>query len=92
VNDSLPVRSTAEVFAYMELNPCGVCGETIFTEELACLAGGTDEYRGACAGCGRWRTMSFQDQETGVGGPSRIIDAGQWWLLAHKRSNGAMGG
>jgi len=89
-------RTNAEAHLYMELNPCGNCGETEFQPSSAVIVAEGDlasRYAGPCPRCGFQREFVFRipdevifpDPEEPVFGddqPSVLIDAGEWLWVA----------
>jgi hypothetical protein len=95
VTDVAPplARSSDEAHLFMELHPC-VCGEVEFggVSSVVEVDGvWISRYAGPCEGCDRRRAFEFrQPDEITVpvagswadGGPSELIDAGQWLWVA----------
>lgn len=92
-------RSHLEAQLFMDLNPCE-CGESDFDRNHSHgrgVAGWQVEYSGTCAGCGRARVVVFQvDRKMPVlppgawsdgRTPSRIIDPGEWLIVADQLSD-----
>ncbi len=90
-------RTEDEVYLYISLQPCEVCGQT--GPEVRGVSSGTSDghpirgYETACSQCGTTRTFWFRFAETpspSAGGrwdfggpePSELLDPGQWLLLA----------
>lgn len=92
----LPARSIAEAHLYMDLEPCPSCGFRGFRGEQQLVLVGDEmcsQYAGPCERCGQQRQFTFVVKEnsalfvelpTVFGGdePSRLIDPGQWVLVA----------
>jgi hypothetical protein len=80
----------------MELHPCPRCGEGVFDSNSSVLttpSGLASRYTGVCPGCGTEREFVFDLPEAilfppahgvrfGGDNPSRIVDAGEWLLVA----------
>lgn len=90
-------RTFDEAHLYMDLRPCGECGETDFDREsvLSSTPDGARvmTYRGPCSGCGTAREFVFRlsDRRSEAGGearygagdePSRLLDAGEWLAVS----------
>lgn len=84
-------RTRAEAQLYMSLNPC-VCGEPDFDRDVDVVQVEQPRvlrYSGFCLRCGRPREFFFELAEgsaggaaDGDGGPSTLIDAGEWLLIS----------
>jgi len=91
----LYARSNAEAHLYMDLKAC-TCGERAFERKSAVITEGAtlcSRYTGACPRCGTPRVFVFEIPETippvvrhrieyGGSDPSRVIDAGEWLVVA----------
>lgn len=90
----LLARNPVESHIYMDLHPCG-CGEGNFPRSSSVVEVAGDlasRYTGSCAGCGAMREFLFRlPQEAtlggpifGYGGPSELLDAGEWLFVADR--------
>jgi hypothetical protein len=92
-----PARTPYEAHLYMDLHPCDRCGGIEVAWESALIDDGGSparRYWGACGDCGANREFVFALPETQVsteaestvsfGGPepSRLLDPGEWLLVA----------
>lgn len=92
-------RTNAEAHLFMDLTPCR-CGDTSFERRSSVVAQGAvlcSEYTGACRSCGTARAFVFElpdsirpprrDRvEYGGSEPSRLLDPGEWMMVADHRS------
>jgi len=90
-------RTEDEVYLYISLQPCEVCGQT-GPEVRGVSSGAADGepirgYETACSQCGTTRTFWFRFPEAPAGSaagpwrfggaePSELLDPGQWLMLA----------
>jgi hypothetical protein len=91
----LYMRTSDEAELYMQLHPCE-CGDPDFRADLELLqVDGTRviRYEGECVTCGLHREFCFRHPDSGLseewgsrygppGWPSRLLDAGEWLLVA----------
>jgi hypothetical protein len=89
-------RTNAEAHIYMEMSPCGACGEHELVPDHGVIEVDGDlasRYTGRCPRCDAAREFVFRipeqvifpDEEEPVFGderPSELLDAGQWLWLA----------
>lgn len=94
---TLPLaRNPAESHIYMDMHPC-VCGEAKFARDSAVIEAAGDlasRYEGSCPGCGAQRQFVFRLPDDlippppgavfGAGGPSELLDAGEWLFVADR--------
>lgn len=92
----LVARSNAEAHLYMELHPCGGCGETEFAPPSSAMLVDGDllsRFAGPCPACGTLREFTFRlparpqfpdpdEPSFGAAEPSVLVDAGEWLWLA----------
>lgn len=97
-------RSVEEAYLYMELRPCGVCGERECDYRSAVVVAEGDlasQYQGTCPGCGTEREFVFRlppevslpGPELQFGGPepSELLDAGEWlWVAGNFAAVGSL--
>jgi len=95
----LYARTNAEAHLYMDLRPCS-CGEAQFDRHSSVITDDgvlCSRYAGRCAGCGQPREFVFELPETfrpiasdevefGGSDPSRLLDPGEWMVVALDRA------